>query len=326
VIRLGIRFDLRVPSFATTSHRAQYAAALQMVDWAERLGFTLLALSEHHGTQDGYIPAPFTFAAAALGRTATMKANVAAALLPLHDPIRLAEQLAVVDLIAPGRISFVAGAGYRAEEFAMAGVKRADRGRLVEEYVRVMRMAWTGEEFEWQGRSVVVRPRPATPSGPRIVVGGSSVAAVRRAARLGCWFFAGAEDQALERAYFDACQEEGYNEGRFSASGGPAFVMVSDDPERTWSAIGPHARFDASTYDSWQESERRSSFRVAAADIEGIKKSGIYRVVTPPECVELARANGALMLHPLMGGIPPEVAWTSLALVEHEVLPALARV
>jgi alkanesulfonate monooxygenase SsuD/methylene tetrahydromethanopterin reductase-like flavin-dependent oxidoreductase (luciferase family) len=324
VIRLGIRFDLRVPSFASTSHREQYAAAMEMVDWAEGLGFSLLALSEHHGTQDGYLPAPFTFAAAALGRTAKLKTNVAATLLPLHDPIRLAEQLAVVDLIAPGRISFVAGAGYRAEEFAMAGVKRADRGRLVEEYVRVMRAAWTGEEFEWRGRSVVVRPRPATPSGPRIVMGGSSVAAVQRAARLHCWFFAGSEDPTLERAYFDACKEERYEEGRFSASGGPAFVMVSDDPEQTWSTIRPYAQFDASTYDSWQESDRSSSFRVTAADIESIKKSGTYQVVTPAECVELAKANGALMLHPLMGGIPPEVAWTSLELVEHEVLPALA--
>ncbi|HRE00861.1 MAG TPA: LLM class flavin-dependent oxidoreductase, partial [Ilumatobacteraceae bacterium] len=120
-IRLGIRFDLRVPSFATVDHRTQYAAALDMAEWAEGLGFRFVALSEHHGTPDGYLSAPFTLAAAILGRTKRIKINVAAALVPLHDPVRLAEQLATIDLIGPGRFSFVAGAGYRREEFDMAG-------------------------------------------------------------------------------------------------------------------------------------------------------------------------------------------------------------
>src|SRR5262245_5994144 len=118
---LGIRFDLRVPDFAATDHASQYAAALEMTSWAERHGFRFLALSEHHGTDDGYLSAPLTLAAAALARTERLKVNVAALLLPLHDPVRLAEQLAAIDLIAPGRLTLVAGAGYRAAEFEMAG-------------------------------------------------------------------------------------------------------------------------------------------------------------------------------------------------------------
>jgi alkanesulfonate monooxygenase SsuD/methylene tetrahydromethanopterin reductase-like flavin-dependent oxidoreductase (luciferase family) len=323
-VRLGIRFDLRVPEFSPTDHRQQYAAALEMSAWAERLGFRFVALSEHHGTPDGYLSAPFTLAAAILGRTSTIKLNVAAALLPLHDPVRLAEQLATLDLIAPGRFSFVAGAGYRHDEFQMAGVARSERGKLLEEYVHVLRSAWTGEPFEWHGRSVVVTPKPATLGGPRLALGGSVVAAARRAARLHLPLFASIADPEVRREYEEACVREGYTSGSYAASSGPAFVMVSDDVEATWAEIGPYALFDASSYDEWQDTGHDSSFRVRdATAVDDIRSSGIYRVVTPEECVELARQQRGLTLHPLMGGIPAPVAWRSLELFRHEVLPAL---
>jgi alkanesulfonate monooxygenase SsuD/methylene tetrahydromethanopterin reductase-like flavin-dependent oxidoreductase (luciferase family) len=323
--RFGIRFDLRVPPFGQSDHRQQYAAALRMASWAESLGFRFVALSEHHGTPDGYLSAPFTLAAAILARTEQIKLNVAAALLPLHDPVRLAEQLATIDLIAPGRFSFVAGAGYRHEEFEMAGVARAERGKLLEEYIGVMRAAWTGEPFEWRGRTVVVTPRPATPGGPRMALGGSVKVAARRAARLRLAMFAGADDPEVRQEYEQACAAEGWDGGSFSASTGPAFVMVSDDVDATWEQIGPHALFDAATYDRWQDAEHQSSFRVRGVQtVDDLRGNGTYRVVTPDECIELVRAQRGLTLHPLMGGIAPDVAWRSLELFEHEVLPAFS--
>lgn len=323
-VRLGIRFDLRVPDFGPATHREQYAAALEMSSWAERLGFRFVALSEHHGTPDGYLSAPFTLAAAILGRTSEIKLNVAAALLPLHDPIRLAEQLAVIDLIAPGRFSFVAGAGYRAAEFEMAGVSSKERGKLLEEYIKVLRSAWTGESFEYHGRNVVVTPKPATPGGPRMVLGGSVKAAARRAARLHMPIFAGLDNPEVRQEYEEACAAEGYTGGSYSASGGPAFVMVSENVDATWQQIGPHALFDATSYDEWQEPGHDSSYRVRGATaVDDMRASGIYRVVTPDECIDLARAQRGLTLHPLMGGIPAPIAWHSLELFEHEVLPAL---
>ena len=126
---IALRYDLRVPDFATTSHAEQYAACLEQAEWADRLGFDFVILSEHHGVDDGYIPAPVTMAAAVAGRTRRIPINIAAILVPLHDPVRLAEQLVVADLAAgPGRIGFVAGLGYRPEEFEMADVDRTKRG------------------------------------------------------------------------------------------------------------------------------------------------------------------------------------------------------
>src|SRR5262249_5684862 len=157
---IGIRYDLRVPPFSSTTHAGQYRACLDQCAWADEQGFDLVVLSEHHGVDDGYMSAPLTLAAAIAGRTSRVQINIAAVLLPLHDPIRFAEQVAAVELVSGGRLSFVAGLGYRHEEFAMAAVDRKRRGSLLEEYVEVLRKAWTGEPFEWRGRTIRVTPKP----------------------------------------------------------------------------------------------------------------------------------------------------------------------
>src|SRR5262245_3473390 len=153
---VGIRFDLRVPPFATTTHAAMYQACLDQCEWADRIGLDIVVLSEHHGVDDGFMSAPLTLAGAIAGRTKRIQINIAAILVPLHDPVRLAEQLATLALVSGGRVGFVAGLGYRAEEFEMAGVDRRQRGKLLEEYVEVMRKAWSGEAFEWRCRTARV--------------------------------------------------------------------------------------------------------------------------------------------------------------------------
>src|SRR5438477_2929337 len=181
---LTLRFDLRTPRFATTSTPAQYAACLDMCAWADERGFTTAVVSEHHGIDDGYLPAPLVLAGAILGRTRSLMVSVAAVLVPLHDPVRLAEQIAVLDLASGGRISVVAGMGYRPQEFEMAGVDYGHRGRLLEEHVEVMLRAWTGEPFQWRGRTCIATPPPATRPHPGVLLGGSTERAARRAARL----------------------------------------------------------------------------------------------------------------------------------------------
>src|SRR5204862_7653580 len=126
-------------------------------------------------------------------------------------PVRLAEQLAVAQLASGNRVSFVAGLGYRAEELEMAGVDPKSRGRLLEEYVGVMRRAWTGEPFEWRGRTIRVTPKPE--AAPMIFVGGSTPIAARRAARLCAGFFPSIGDPALAQAYQAECERVGFTSG-----------------------------------------------------------------------------------------------------------------
>ena len=317
---LGLRYDLRAPAFAGVTHAELYAACLDQCAWAEARGFDVVALSEHHGVDDGYVSAPVTLAAAIAGRTKRLQINIAAVLVPLHDPVRLAEQLAVVQLVSGGRLSLVAGMGYRDEEFQMAGVDRRHRGRLLDEYVRVMRQAWSGEPFEWRGRTV--RATPAPPSPPMVLIGGSTAKAARRAARLHAGFFPAIADAELAAAYEDECARQGFT-GFVVMPGGPGFVHVSNDPERDWARIAPHALYDAQTYAAWQPPGQRSQVHVAGNTLDELRRSGVYRVVTPDECLALAEEYGRVLLHPLMGGLSPALAWESLELFERAVLPRL---
>ena len=317
---VGLRFDLRVPPFATTTHERQYAACLDMCAWADELGFDAIAISEHHGVADGYMSAPITLAAAIAARTKRVRINVAAILVPLHDPIRLAEQLATAAIVADGRLSIVAGMGYRPEEFAMAGVDRTQRGRLFDEYVGVLQQAWTGRPFTWRDRSVQVTPAPASP--PLILVGGSTAKAAKRAARLRCGFFPAVGDPELARVYEEACAAAGFT-GFVVMPGGPGFVHVTHDTDRDWARIGPHALHDARTYHEWQTPGQRSEVHVDAVTEDDVRRSPVYRVVTPEGCLEIARQHGRVLLHPLMGGIEPELGWSSLRLFASDVLPRL---
>jgi len=318
---IAMRFDLRVPAFATTTHAALYAACLDQCGWADEKGLDVIVLSEHHGVDDGYLPAPLTLAAAIAGRTKRIGINIAAVLVPLHDPVRFAEQVAVVDLLSGSRLSVVAGLGYRQEEFDMAGIERKQRGRLFEEYIGVMRQAWTGEPFAWRGRTVRVTPKPR--SQPVILIGGSTEKAARRAARLRCGFFPAIGDPALEEAYKDECAKVGFTGGFAMLPGGPGFVHVAEDPEREWARIAPHALYDAQTYAAWQPPGQRSSMHVEARTVDDLKRSGVYCVVTPDECVALAEKTGRIVLHPLMGGLAPDLAWQSLELFAAKVLPRI---
>ena len=312
-----LRFDLRVPPFANTTHRAQYAACLQMCEWADTRGFLTVSLAEHHGTEDGFLSAPLTMAAAILGRTHNLMCSVSALLIPLHDPIELAEEIAIIDLIAPGRLIVVAGIGYRESEFEMFGADRTSRGRTTEEGIELMIKAWRGEPFEHEGRTIWVTPKPVTKPHPLLMVGGSVEASARRAARLKLPFMPALGDKALADTYYAAALAEGYTTPFALLPSGPGMVMVTEDPERTWGLIGQNALYDAQAYAGWQPNDQRSSWWVEADDIDDLKQSGQWAVVTPDECVALAREHGNVVLHPLVGGIDPSMGWESLELV-HE--------
>lgn len=318
---MGIRFDLRVPPFAKTTHAELYRTCLDQCEWADKLGFDIAVLSEHHGVEDGYMSSPVTLAAAIAGRTRNIQINIAAVLVPLHDPVRLAEQFAAASLVSGGRVGFVAGLGYRHEEFAMADVEFKRRGRLMEEYVEVMRQAWTGEPFEWRGRTIRVTPAPASP--PMVLIGGSTEKAAKRAAKLRAGFFPAIGDPALAELYHQECERVGFQGGFVALPNGPGFVHVSEDPERDWQRIAPNVLYDAQTYAAWQTPDQRSQMHVEGGSLDDVKRSGAYAVLTPDECVKLAEETGRVILHPLMGGMDPALGWESLKLFEEKVLPRI---
>ena len=204
-----MRFGMRSRTGDPSTRADLYSAALDMCAWSETRGCVAAVVSQHHGVDDGYLPSPIPLAAAIAARTTTLHVSVAALLLALYEPVKLAEDMAVVDLISRGRVSYVIGIGYRAEEFAMFGVDRRRRAQMIEERVGILRRLWTGEEVDVEGRRARITPLPFTPGGPMLAYGGGTEAAARRAGRLGLTFIAETHDSSLEDAYLDEAARAG---------------------------------------------------------------------------------------------------------------------
>ena len=320
----GIRFDLRDPGIADVRRAERYAAALDMAEWADRNGFAIVTLSEHHGSPDGYLPSPLTFAAAVAARTQRIALFVAAVIAPLHDPLRLAEDAAVVDLLSDGRLHLVLANGYVPDELAMFGVAPGERAARTEEAVRVLQQAFTGEPFEHRGRTVRVTPPPSRPGRPVLLLGGSSDAAARRAARLGLGYQP--STGASWPAYRDACLAAGRDDPGPYLGGDRTVTILAEDPDAAWEELGPHLLHDATAYGSWAVQGQVDSGYQPVDDLEAVRASGQYRIVTPEALLDDLAAAGPLgfaLFHPLVGGLDPERGWESLRLLEREVLPRL---
>lgn len=320
----GIRFDLRDPGFSGVPLVDRYAAAVDMAAWADRLGFVSLTLSEHHGSPDGYLPSPLPMAAAVAARTERISIQVAAMVAAFHDPLRLAEDAAVVDLISGGRLELVIANGYVADEFAMFGVPMGERVARTTEAIEVLRQAWTGEPFEFRGRTVHVTPTPARPRGPKLALGGSSDAAARRAARLGVSFRPSTnavwETYRAERIALGGSDPGGFVGGDTTAT------FLAADADAGWDAIAPYALHEANAYGAWAAAAGADTGYREVADADELRATGQYKVLTPEQLVAQLQEQGEwafALFHPLMGGIPPELGWQSLQLLEHEVLPQL---
>lgn len=318
-----VRFNLVDPGADPASLSARYRAAVEMAAYADAHGVDTVQTEEHHGAANNWLPSPFAFAGAVFGATRRIAVTVSAIIGPLHDPLRLAEEIAVLDLLSAGRLVTVAGIGYRPEEYEERGVDWGRRGRLQDLLLETLLAAWSGEPFTYQGRTVRITPRPFTRPHPLLLVGGSSRAAARRAARLGLPFFPSAHLPELETYYQEQCAAFGTEGWTMMPARETPLLHVSEDPERTWAEYGEHFLHEARTYASWQSKDIRSAVRSTAATVAELRAEGVYRVVTPDECAALGRELESLVLHPLCGGMPVEEGWRSVRLFCDAVLPRL---
>ena len=129
---ITLRFDMRAPDGSAPATEL-YDAAIEMCAWAETRGAIVAVLSEHHAAQDGHLPSPLILASAIAARTERLAILLAAVILPLWDPVRLAEEIAVLDIISKGRVWYAFGIGHRPEEYEHFGVDTGQRGRLADE-------------------------------------------------------------------------------------------------------------------------------------------------------------------------------------------------
>ena len=164
-MKFGLWYHLRNPPQWKEPWDTLYSRALEQIGAAETLGYDSVWTSEHHFVEDGYLPSSLVFLAAAAGRTDRLRLGTLVLLLPLHDPIRVAEDTAVLDLLSGGRVDLGVAAGYRVEEFEVFGVPHRERGKRMDEAVAILRGAWSKGRFSFKGSffdvdDVDVTPKP----------------------------------------------------------------------------------------------------------------------------------------------------------------------
>jgi alkanesulfonate monooxygenase SsuD/methylene tetrahydromethanopterin reductase-like flavin-dependent oxidoreductase (luciferase family) len=308
---LTLRFDMRAPEGGAPKAEL-YGAAIDMCAWAETHSGRAVILSEHHATDDNHLPCPLILASAIASRTRHIGIMLAAVVLPFCDPVRLAEEMSVLDIISRGRVTYVFGLGHRAEEYQHFALEFHQRGRMADEKLALLLELLKGQPVTRGDRRMHVTPSPFSEHGPRIMIAGGSAAAARRAARFGLGFLAQANPPGLQALYEAECRAHGHRPGpsQFPSPGAPTVVFVADDVDRAWNELGRYLLHDAMTAAAYRHGDDSVASICRARTVAELRASpGPYRIYSVEEASTHLRDKGSLPLLPLCGGLPPDIAW-----------------
>ena len=258
-LRVGTVYDFRNTPESGMDMPGLYAAILDQIVALDGLGLDLVWFTEHHFLDDGYLPSWVPMAGAIAARTKRVRISSDVCLLPFNHPVRLAEDLAVLDNISNGRIEIGVGMGYAPHEFRGFGLPVSRRVSLTDEGIEVLRHCFTGEKFSFHGKrydfdDVTIRPRYAQPGGPPLWIAAMSEAGAQRAARFdGNFLPQGARSMVLDpwRATLKASgrDPDAYRVGIIRS------CLVTDDAERDWPAVRAAERYRGQVYRSFNKDE-----------------------------------------------------------------------
>jgi alkanesulfonate monooxygenase SsuD/methylene tetrahydromethanopterin reductase-like flavin-dependent oxidoreductase (luciferase family) len=211
-IRLALHYDLRrAESAAATAAARAFEALLEHAVAAEAMGIEVVRVAERPGDPDSLLPAALPVCAAIAARTRRLGVGTAVLPLPLHQPLRVAEDAASLDALSGGRFELGVGLGAAAAVAREFGLDGLPRGELLEEALGVIRRAWQDGPLDHAGThfavdGVEVWPKPLQRPGPPIWIGAGAAAAQRRAARLadGLLLAPGASPEAFLEAWTEA--------------------------------------------------------------------------------------------------------------------------
>jgi len=187
-MKFGLLFAHQIPPESGIPWNAPYQDMLRCLPRAEELGYTSAFQVSHHVQKDGLCPGPLVALGAAAAVTQRMRIGTGILLVPLYAPLKLAEDVAVLDNVSNGRLILGVAPGYVSEEFAAHGVPRNQRVGRFEESLDLMTLAWREERFSFDGRyyrvpEAYLTPKPVQKPHPPIWYGVSAPASIRRAAR-----------------------------------------------------------------------------------------------------------------------------------------------
>lgn len=187
---------------------------------AEASGWSGCFITEHHQQADGYLPNPLLMAGLVGARTQRIQVGTCVLLMPLHHPIHVAEDCAVIDQATRGRLILSVGVGYQPHDFDAFEIPIEQRARRTEEAIEILRRSWRGERFAFAGahfnlREMVVTPRPFAPLGPPIWMAAWTAPGLRRAAKIADgWIADPVQSLPVIKGFAERYREECKKNGR----------------------------------------------------------------------------------------------------------------
>ncbi len=327
-LRVGVMYDCRRTPDSALSMTDVYAATIDQAVLADELGFDHVWFTEHHFLEDGYLPAFQPLAGAIAARTNNIRISTDIALLPLYHPIRLAEEMAILDHISNGRMELGIGMGYVPAEFKAFGVPLKNRVSMTEEGIDILRLAWGDGPFSYEGKrytltDVDVHPKPVQPGGPPLWIAAMSTPGAMRAARFGTHLLPQGKRSEVLDPYREALEADGRDPAK-QRYGIIRSIYVTDDKERDWPMLRAAERFRMSVYDTFMADTPDT---YAWGDPDAIPQGVIVGSVD--ECVEKLGSFiddygiTDIASSGLPPGIDPSFMATNLERLATEVLPQL---
>ena len=327
-----------------------YAEAIEQAVRAEELGYDAFWLAEHHFTDYGVCPSPPVLGAAVAARTSRIRIGVAVAVLPLHDPRRIAEDYAMLDVLSGGRLDFGAGRGYSPPEFAALGVSMEEARDRFDEALAVVEGLWSNEAFSFDGRyyqvpELSLEPRPVQSPIP-VWVAAASPDSFERAARAGRPFLSAPQITPLDKVresyelYRRVLAEEGGDPARAvlpmqrPVYAAPTAEAAYEEPRDAYLAYVAKNTARMRGVEAAGESYRfyrRAEQHLAQIDYDALFEQGLLLFGEPDRlAASIRRLEDELGLTDLIcwmgfGGLEHRLVLRSMEVFARDVVPLLAR-
>ena len=318
--------------------RQGFAAALAEIQLAERLGMTTMMISSQHFEEGDILPSPFVACAFIAAQTKKIRLGPGILLFPLaYNPIHVAEDGAVFDVLSDGRLNFAMGRGFRKEEFAGFGISRKERGARVREGATILRKLWTEDHVSydgqfWQLKDVSLRPKPVQKPNPPIWISGEWEVAVRLAGEVADgWFADPKQPMTIVRKNAKAFHEEYRTSGRDPKRAQIGIwreFYVSDSDQKAWEEAGPFMREEFAKYLAWEHlvDDEGNIIPPSRTDLLDDLVKDRFVVGGPERCIEALKEYKAVGIthfcaHIQFVGLPTALVQKSMRILMEKVAP-----
>lgn len=334
-MRFGLAYDFRNPMTGRDPMTGErpwpevFADLLDQIAYADTLGFDSVWITEHHFAEDGYAPSPMILLGAIAARTTRMQLSTDIALLPLYHAVRLAEDVATLDILSGGRAMLGVGMGYRDEEFEAFGQTRRQRVGRTEEGLDVLRGAWGAEPFSYDGdyyhlRDLVVTPKPVQRPHPPLWMAAMSEPAARRAARYDMHLLPQGDRTQAYEPWLDELQSRGRDPRDYRIGVIKPWLVCAGREDPLWARVRDWERYRMQVYAPWLNAAGLAVSPPAGAAVDQ------RHVVGPPDAIveAIGRFHDTLPVTDLISwgtpvGMDPREVRPSLERFAAEVMPQL---